>query len=94
MTLTHIETRHEWLTLEPVAGAGWCVNDEGQERLTGDGVIGHIRLLGSAYEVLQRADPARRTCFETLEAAVDSFVTGSGDLGTRARPSSDGRAAA
>ena len=85
MALENITTRHEWLTLEPVAGVGWFVNDEGQKVLTGDGVIGQIQFFDGCYEVLQRTDPSARMAFNTLEEAVDCFITSTSDFSSQVR---------
>jgi hypothetical protein len=73
--ITHrIGTRHDWIRLEPLSIRDWLIIDTGQEALIGDGVIGHVQLLGGQYETLRTTDPLERTFFGTLDDAIESFV--------------------
>ena len=73
--ITHrIATQHDWIRLEPLSIRDWLVIDTGQEALIGDGIIGHVQLLGGQYETLRTTEPLERTFFGSLDAAIESFV--------------------
>jgi hypothetical protein len=69
-----IPTRHEWIILEPLSDSDWLVIDRGQEKLIGDGVIGHIQALHGRFETLRLSEPLGREYYDKLDDAVDSYA--------------------